>query len=72
MNLHRAAFNESELNLIERGPMEEMEIGDRVVLKSGGPESLVVAKDNGVVVAWRLNDGPHEAHFSSRCLRRLA
>lgn len=50
-------------------------IGDRVQLRSGGPEMLVVdlVDADRVIVAWVCaSNRVHEAHFDTVCLKRLA
>lgn len=49
-------------------------IGDRVRLKSGGPEMLIVdLMDRTVMVAWLDNVGHvHEREFPNQCVERSA
>jgi hypothetical protein len=47
-------------------------LGNWVRLNSGGPRALVVDEGiNAVTVAWRSDDGAHEADFPRPCLHRI-
>lgn len=68
---HRAAFDPSNLTIVERATHEPVILGDFVRLASGSPLGLVIACDTDVAtVAW-LTDAGLRSSLPAVCLRPL-
>ena len=68
----RAAFQMSDLRLVEAATQEPVIVGDFVRLASGSPLGLVTACESGVAsVSWLTGKGERSA-LPTVCLRPIA
>jgi uncharacterized protein YodC (DUF2158 family) len=51
---------------------EELQIGDMVVLNSGGPDTTVISVDGSeVTIEWKDESGPSNCTLPSTCVHRI-